>query len=143
MMWRIGRLGLEGQQRGRNDDGAGGENRFPNLGESANYNSVVRRRVQVDEAAEKLSQVLLRVNLVLQNHLDHRMPEIQVRIVGVFLDGHALAAASADASEGEGGSRLGVGVGDGEGRRFGIGGVGEVMVVWGFGRWLWFEVEEI
>ena len=101
---------------------------------------MVRRRIQLQETTKKPSQVVLRVNLVLQNHLDHRMPEIQVRIVGVFLDGDALAAASTEAAEGDGGSGLGVGVGVGGGRGIGV---GEVVEGRGFGGGLRLEVEEV
>lgn len=99
---------------------------------------MVRRRIQLQEAPKKPSQIFLRVNLVLQNHLNHRMPEIQVRIVRILLHRHALAAAPPEPSERDrsSGFRLGVG----EGRWIGVWG-GEA-VVGGFDRGLWFEVVE-
>ena len=67
------------------------------------------------------------------------MPEIEVRIVRILLDGDALAAGLSEATEGDGGSGIGVRVG--ERRRIGVG--GEAMIG-GFGGGLWFEmVEEV
>lgn len=117
-----------GEDRRRNNNrGSSGENRIPNLRKSPNYNSMVRRRIQLQKTPKKSSQIVFGVNLVLQNHLHHRMPEIEIRIVGILFDGDALAAGSSESAEGDGGS--GVGIGVGEGRGVGIGGGGGEAVV--------------
>lgn len=97
---------------------------------------MVRRRIQLQETPKKPSQIFLGVNLVLQNHLNHRMSEIQVRIVGILLHRDTLPPAPPEASERDGGSGLGLG--------FGVGGSGgEAMVmVGGFEGGLWLEVVE-
>uniref|UniRef100_A0A0A0KIS5 Uncharacterized protein n=1 Tax=Cucumis sativus TaxID=3659 RepID=A0A0A0KIS5_CUCSA len=104
---------------------------------------MVRRRIQLQETPKKPSQIFLRVYLVLQNHLNHRVSEIQVRIVRILLNSNTLPPAPTEASERDRGSGLGVGVG--EGRGFGVGGSGGeamMMMVGGFGGGLWFEVVE-
>lgn len=44
------------------------------------------------KTAKKLSKPFLSVNFVLQDHLQHRLPEIHIRIVGILLHRHADAA---------------------------------------------------
>ncbi|KAB2034827.1 hypothetical protein ES319_D04G110800v1 [Gossypium barbadense] len=61
------------------------ENPVPDLRESSNNNPMVIRRIQLQETVEKLSQIIFRIYLFLQYHLQHGVPEVQIRVVGVFL----------------------------------------------------------
>lgn len=63
---------------------------------------MVARRVELQEAVEKLPEIIFRVYLVLQNHLKHGMPKVQVRVAGVLLHRHALAANPAEPLDGRG-----------------------------------------
>ncbi|KAK2998291.1 hypothetical protein RJ639_023111 [Escallonia herrerae] len=54
----------------------------------------------LQETVEKLAKVVFGVNLLLKYHLQHGVPEIQVRVVGVLLDGEAVAADPTEALEG-------------------------------------------
>lgn len=51
-------------------------------------------RIQLQETVKQLLQIISGVNLFLQDHLQHGLAEIEVRVVGVFLHRHALAADS-------------------------------------------------
>ncbi|KAL7137283.1 hypothetical protein ABFS83_10G081600 [Erythranthe nasuta] len=53
---------------------------------------MVVRRVELQETVEQLFQIVFSVYLLLQNHLQHRLPEVQVRVVGVLLHRHARPA---------------------------------------------------
>ncbi|KAG6432657.1 hypothetical protein SASPL_104239 [Salvia splendens] len=53
----------------------------PDVGEGANNGVVVVRGIEVQEAVEEVLHLPFRENLLLQNHLQHRLPEIQIRIV--------------------------------------------------------------
>lgn len=76
------------------------EDSIPDLSESSNNNTMVARRVQLQETVQELPEIVFRVYLILQYHLQHRMPEIQIRVVGVFLNGHALASNPSKAFDG-------------------------------------------
>lgn len=69
---------------------------IPDLREGSNDNPVIVRRIQLQETVEQLFQIIFRVNLLLQNHLQHGLPEIQIRVVRIFLHRHAGAADSAE-----------------------------------------------
>ncbi|PON70071.1 hypothetical protein PanWU01x14_082460 [Parasponia andersonii] len=104
------------------------ENSIPDLGKSSNYDSMVGGRVQLEEAVEELAEVVLGVNLVLQYHLQHRLPEVQVRIVRLLLHRHPISADSPEPPHGGSRRRLVV-VGEYGGGRGGGGGGGSVVVV--------------
>ncbi|XP_019102017.1 PREDICTED: uncharacterized protein LOC109133395 [Camelina sativa] len=115
----------------------GGENSVPDFGESADDDAVVVRLVEGEKAVEKLSEVVFGVNLVLENHLKHRLAEIKVRIVGVFLDGDGSGGGCGGGGRGVGEPVGGGWNGGGRGGR-GVGRVGVAVsrgVVTGlFGR---------
>lgn len=87
------------------------EHTIPDLRKSSNYNPMVARRIEMKKAAKKLTKPFLCVNFVLQNHLQHRLPEIHVRIVRVFLNCHADAADLPEASSDDLGGVSHVGIG--------------------------------
>lgn len=50
---------------------------------------MVVRRIELKKTVEKLPEIILRVYLILQYHLQHRVPEVQVWIIRVLLHRHA------------------------------------------------------
>nr|GLL21547.1 hypothetical protein DM860_010446 [Ipomoea trifida] len=52
---------------------------------------MVVRRIELEKAVEELLEVVFGIDVLLEDHLEHGVPEIEVRVVGVFLDGYALA----------------------------------------------------
>nr|GMD41627.1 hypothetical protein DM860_010446 [Ipomoea batatas] len=93
-----------------------GEDAVPDLREGADDDAMVVRRIELEKAVEELLEVVFGVDVLLQDHLEHGVPEIEVRVVGVFLDGHALAADSPEALHRPEALDFGVGVGGGVGR---------------------------
>lgn len=83
--------------------GPHGEDPIPDLSESSDYNAVMIRRIELKETIEKLPKIILGVYLVLQYHLEHGVPKIQIRVVGILLHRHTFAAHSAEPSDGPGG----------------------------------------
>ena len=61
----------------------------PDVGEGADDNLVIIRAIELQEAVEEVLELIFGVNLLLQNHLQHRLPEIQIRIVRLLLHCHA------------------------------------------------------
>lgn len=51
---------------------------------------MVTGRIQLEEAAEQVLEIPLGENLLLQDHLKHRLSEIMVWVVGVLHDGDAF-----------------------------------------------------
>ncbi|KZV48972.1 hypothetical protein F511_09568, partial [Dorcoceras hygrometricum] len=96
-----------------------GVNPIPDLCKSSNDYPVIVRGVELQEAIEKLFQIFFGVNLLLQDHLQHGVAEIEIWVVGIFLHGHALAADPTEALNG-----FGFGVGGGGPRGFEDGGEG-------------------
>lgn len=89
-----------------------GHELIPNLGESFDDNFMVERRIQMEEAIEKLLEAGGGVNLLLDYHLEHRVPEILIWVVGILLDGNDAAAdrgrrrrAEEESGDGGGGGR--------------------------------------
>lgn len=115
--------------------GAVGVDAVPDLREGPDDDAMVVGRVELEEAVEQLLQVVLGVNLLLQNHLQHRLPEVEVRVVGVLLHRHAGPADPAEPLDGAEAADVGVGVGGvagrgslhGGGERRGGGGGGVVL----------------
>lgn len=103
----------------------GGENSVPDFGEGADDDAVVVRLVEGEETVEKLSEIVFGVNLILENHLKHRLTEIEVRVVGVFLDGDGGSGGCSGGGRGVGEPMGGGGNGGGRG---GSGGGGRVAV---------------
>lgn len=64
---------------------------------------MMKRCVELQETVQQLFQIILGVYLLLQYHLQHRLPEVQIRVVGVFLHRHGLPP---DPTEPSNGSRL-------------------------------------
>lgn len=58
------------------------------------------RCVELQETVQQLFQIILGVYLLLQYHLQHRLPEVQIRVVGVFLHCHALPPDPTEPSNG-------------------------------------------
>nr|GMD16024.1 hypothetical protein DM860_010446 [Ipomoea batatas] len=77
---------------------------------------MVVRRIELEKAVEELLEVVFGVDVLLQDHLEHGVPEIEVRVVGVFLNGDALAADSPEALHRPEALDFGIGVGGGVGR---------------------------
>lgn len=78
------------------------EDAIPDVSESPDDDAMVARRVELQETVEKLPEIVFRVYLVLQYHLQHRVSKIQVRVAGIFLHGHAVAANPPEAFDGRG-----------------------------------------
>ena len=122
---------------------------IPYLSESPNDDPMVVRRLELQETVEKLPEIVFRVNLVLENHLEHGAAEVEVGVVGVLLHRHALTADAAEPLDGPQTPYVGVGVGvarcrGGVGGGSGGGGGVVVWVIGGcFGLWLWFGVEDV
>ena len=109
---------------------------------------MVVRRIELQETVEKLPEIVFRVNLVLENHLEHGAAEVEVGVVGVLLHRHALTADAAEPLDGPQALYVGVtrwrsGSGDGGGGVLVGVGVGVVSVGWCSGLWLWFGVEDV
>lgn len=51
---------------------------------------MVVRRVQLQKTVEKLLKIVSGVNFFLEDHLKHGLPEILIRVVGIFDDGEAV-----------------------------------------------------
>ncbi|KAK3025889.1 hypothetical protein RJ639_041686 [Escallonia herrerae] len=68
----------------------------PLIGNQGNLNL----KTGLQETVEKLAKVVFRVNLLLEYHLQHGVPEIQVRVVGVLLNGKAVSADPSEALDG-------------------------------------------
>lgn len=66
------------------------DNVIPDLLESFEDNIMVARRIQLKKAIKKLLEIFFRVYLFLQDHLQHGMPEILIRVAGILLDGDAV-----------------------------------------------------
>nr|GMD46741.1 hypothetical protein DM860_010446 [Ipomoea batatas] len=92
------------------------EDAVPDLREGADDDAMVVRRIELEKAVEELLEVVFGVDVLLQDHLEHGMPEIEVRVVGVFLDDDALAADSPEALHRPEALDFGIGVEGGVGR---------------------------
>lgn len=77
---------------------------------------------------EKLSKIVFGVNLVLENHLKHRLSEIKVRVVGIFLDGDSGGGRCCGGGRGVREPVGGGGNGGGGGGRGGGGGVAVAVI---------------
>ena len=62
----------------------------PDFCESFDDNFVVTSRVEFEEAAQQLLEFVLCVYLFLHDHLKHGLPEVLIRVVGVFHHGNAV-----------------------------------------------------
>nr|GMC68202.1 hypothetical protein DM860_010446 [Ipomoea batatas] len=82
--------------------------------EGAEDDAMVVRRIELEKAVEELLEVVFGVDVLLQDHLEHGVPEIEVGVVGVFLDGDALAADSPEALHRPEALDFGIGVGGGK-----------------------------
>ncbi|XP_022927474.1 uncharacterized protein LOC111434292 [Cucurbita moschata] len=61
-----------------------------NLGESSDDDFVVIRRIELEEAIEKLLKTIGRVNFLLDYHFKNRLAKIVVWVVGILLDCDAV-----------------------------------------------------
>ncbi|RAL51728.1 hypothetical protein DM860_010446 [Cuscuta australis] len=68
------------------------EDPVPDLREGPDNDAVIVGRIELQETVEELFKVVFGVDVLLENHLEHGVPEVEVRVVGVFLDGDALPA---------------------------------------------------
>lgn len=109
-------------QRGVGHRRLDGEDAVPDLREGSDDDAVIVRRIELEKAVEELLEVVFGVDVLLEDHLQHGLPEIEVRVVGVLLDGDALAAYPPKALHSPEALYLGVGVGGVVGRGEGGGG---------------------
>lgn len=86
----------------------------PYLHEGSDDDLVVARGIQIEKAVEELLQIASGVDFLLEDHLKHRLPEISIRVVGIFYHGQAVVDFGA-----RGGGGVGVAVAEAAG-----GGVG-------------------
>lgn len=97
----------------------------PDLREGPDDGAVIVGGVELQEAVEQLFQIILGVNLLLENHLQHRLPEVQIRVVGILLHRHARAADPAEPLHGAEALDVGLGVVGGLAHRRRVHGGGE------------------
>lgn len=89
---------------------------------------------------EKLSEIIFRVNLVFKNHLKHRLPEIEVRVIGVFFNSDGSSGRCCGGGRGVGEPVRGGGNGGGGGGRGG--GVAVAVIRGVVTGLLWGRVEK-
>lgn len=74
-----------------------------NLSESSDDDFMVVRRIETEEAIEKLLKPTGGVNPLLDYHLKHRVAKILIWVVGILLDGDAIPDADPRRAVGCGG----------------------------------------
>lgn len=74
----------------------------PYLHEGSDDDLVVARGIELEEAVEELLQIASGVDFLLEDHLQHRLPEISVRVVGIFYHGEAVVDFGAGGGGGAG-----------------------------------------
>ncbi|KAJ6708230.1 hypothetical protein OIU85_028503 [Salix viminalis] len=63
---------------------------FPDFSESLNDNIMVARRIELQEAVKKLLKIIFRVDVFLQDHLQHGILEILKWVIGILHHGNAV-----------------------------------------------------
>lgn len=97
----------------------------PDLREGPHDGPMIVGGVELQEAVEQLFEIILGVYLLLQNHLQHWLPEIQIRVVGILLHRHARPADPPEPLHGAEALDVGLGVVGGLAHRRRVDGRGE------------------